>query len=218
MGLLQNKDKKKIKDLFKQLAHEVTLVMFTQEMECELCTTTRELLQEVATLSEKIKLRILDFVADRDEAEKYHVDKIPAIVLLGDKDYGIRFFGIPAGYEFMSLLEDIVDVSRRDPSLPKSMTAKLAKVDQPIHLQVLVSPTCPHCPRAVRAAHRFAMASDFIRADMVEIAEFPHLVQKYDVQGVPRTIINETFHLVGALPDEIFLQEILNAVKKEKSN
>jgi glutaredoxin-like protein len=188
--------------------------MFTQQTECEFCKTTRELLDELVDTSDKISLEVYDFVADEAMVKKYGIDKIPAIVLLGDgdKDFGIRFFGIPAGYEFTTLVEDILDVGRGAPQLPQEILDELAKVNVPVHMQVMVSPTCPYCPKAVRAAHKFAMVSEHIRGDMVEVSEFPHVAIKYDVQGVPNTVINEDHSLVGAVPEMEAVQELLKAI------
>lgn len=141
MGVLKEKDKNKVKELFKDIDHDVTIVMFTQEIECLHCEMTRTMLEEVSGLSEKLSLEVHDFVAEKDLAEKYGVDKIPATVLVGEKDYGIRFFGVPAGYEFTVLIEEIREVGKRDPRLTDKVMSELAKVDQPVHLQVLISPT-----------------------------------------------------------------------------
>jgi glutaredoxin-like protein len=132
---------------------------------------------------------------------------------LGDRDYGIRFIGAPGGYEFMSLIEDIVDISRRDPHLPEPILEELKKVKKPLTLEVFVSPTCPVCPRTVRAAHRFAMANEHITAIMVDIPEFPELAVKYQVQGVPHTVVNEELSLVGALPDIQFAKKLVETQK-----
>jgi len=99
------------------------------------------MIEEVSGLSDKLSLEVHDFVAEADLARKYGVDKIPAIVLSGDRDYGIRFYGVPAGYEFNVLIEDIMDVGKRDSGLGKDVMAELAKVDQPVHIQVLISST-----------------------------------------------------------------------------
>lgn len=214
MAHISDKDREKLVEIFADLENPVTFVMFTQETECQYCTITREMLTEVAELSPKIELVIKDFVADAEEAEKYGIDKIPATVLLGDRDYGIRFYGIPAGYEFTTLIEDILDVSKRDPGLSPAVLELLKKVDKPVHMQAMITPTCPYCPKAVRTAHRFAMASEHIRGDMVEVSEFPHIAVKYGVQGVPNTIINEDHSAVGALPEKAFAQEVLKAIGK----
>jgi glutaredoxin-like protein len=141
MAIISEKDQKKLKDVFKSLSHDVKMLMFTQEFECEHCKMTRSLLEEVAALSEKIYLEAHDFVKEADLAKKYGIDKIPATILLGDRDYGIRFYGVPAGYEFTSLIEDIIDISKRDASLPKEILNELSKVDKPVHIKVLISPT-----------------------------------------------------------------------------
>ncbi len=212
--MLKDADREAVRKRFEELKESVKIVMFTQEIECEYCSVTRELVEELAGLSEKLSVEVLDFVKDKTRADEFGVDKIPALVLIGEKDYGIRFFGIPAGYEFATLIEDIVMVSRRDHGLPKAITDELAKVDSPVHMQVFVSPTCPYCPRAVLTAHRFAMASDHIRGDMVEGTEFPHLVVKYGVQGVPHTVINEEHSFVGAQPEAEAAKAVLKAIGK----
>ncbi|MBE0426863.1 MAG: thioredoxin family protein [Nitrospirae bacterium] len=141
MGKISEKDRKQLKDIFKSLPQSVKIVMFTQEIECEHCRLTRELLQEVAELSEKILLEVHDFVKEADLAKTYNIDKIPAIILIGDGDYGIRFYGMPAGYEFTTFIQDIINVSQRDPKLPHDVLAVLSKVYKPVHIQVMISPT-----------------------------------------------------------------------------
>ena len=141
MGALKEKDKEKVANILKGIEKDVKIVMFTQEMECPRCEMTRLMLEEVSELSEKLSLEVHDFVAEADLAKKYGVDKIPATVILGDKDYGIRFYGVPAGYEFNVLIEDIMDAGKRNPGLSEEVMAELAKVDKPVHLQVLISPT-----------------------------------------------------------------------------
>lgn len=212
--MLKEEDRKAVSKRFEEIAEPVKIVMFTQEVECEYCSATRELALELAGLSDKLTLEVLDFVKDKARADDLGVDKIPAVAIMGDRDYGIRFFGVPAGYEFSALIEDIVMVGRREHGLPKEITDELAKLDSPVHMQVVVSPTCPYCPRAVLTAHRFAMASDKIRGDMVEGSEFPHLVVKYGVQGVPHTVINEEHSFVGALPEAEAAKAVLEAVGK----
>jgi len=141
MGVLKEKDREKLTQTFKEIQKDVKIVMFTQEMECPHCEMTRMMLEEISGLSDRLSLEVHDFVAEADLAKKYGVDKIPAIILLGERDYGIRFYGVPAGYEFAVLIEDIKDAGRRDPGLSKEVMAELAKVDKPVHMQVLISPT-----------------------------------------------------------------------------
>lgn len=139
--MLKEKDRDKVTKIFKDIEKNVEIVMFTQEMECTFCEATRTLLEEISDFSKKITLKVHDFVADSEEAKKYGIDKVPATILLGDKDYGIRFYGPPAGYEFATLIEDIRDIGKRNPGLGKEVMNELTKIDQPVHMQVLISPT-----------------------------------------------------------------------------
>jgi glutaredoxin-like protein len=214
MAMLQDEDRAKVEEFFQAIEHPVKLVVFTQSTECEYCTMTRELVGELAGLSDQLTVELHNLEEDEAAAQEYGIDKAPAIALVGDKDYGIRFFGVPAGYEFTSLIEGIVDVGKRDHGLPDDIVRKLEQVDRPIHMQAMVTPTCPYCPRAVRTAHKFAMVSDYIRGDMVEVTEFPDLAAKYSIQGVPNTIINETESVLGAQPEKDFVKAVLKAAGK----
>ncbi len=216
MALLKEKDRQHLLKEFAALNQPVKLLLFTQEMECQYCSDTRMIAEEVAGLSDQISLEVYDFVADQAVARQHQIDKIPALVVMrgGEtpKDYGIRYYGIPAGYEFSTLIGDIMMVSRGDSGLAAETKAYLAALTQPLHLQVFVTPTCPYCPPAVHLAHQLAMESDLVRADMVEAIEFPHLSHKYQVQGVPRTVINESTYLEGAAPETMLLSKIKTAV------
>ena len=216
MTLLQEKDRQQIEEMFAQLDQPVKLVLFTQETECQYCPETRQISEELTALSDKLSLDVYDFVADETVVGEYAVDKIPAIAVVADgvepKDYGIRYYGIPSGYEFSSLIQDILMVSAGDSGLTGETKEWVAALDKPLHLQVFVTPTCPHCPQAVVLAHRLAFESDLISADMVEATEFPQLSMKYQVQGVPRTVINENIHLEGAAPEPMLLAKLQEAV------
>jgi predicted DsbA family dithiol-disulfide isomerase len=59
----------------------------------------------------------------------------------------------------------------------------------------------------VLLAHQLAVESDLITGDMVEVMEFPHLATKYEVMGVPRTVIDETIHIEGAVPETMLMDE-----------
>ena len=213
MPLLSEKDRKFLQDHFKKsLVVPVRLINFTQTIACQFCRETEQILEEVANLSSKITLESYNFVTDKEVAEQYGIDKIPATVVMSDVDYGVRFYGIPSGYEFTSLVEDIIDVSRGKTSLADKTVELVGKIADPVHIQVFITPTCPYCPAAVRLAHSLAVASDKITADMVEAIEFPHLANKYAVQGVPKTVINEDTYLEGAAPEPLFVAKVLEAL------
>ncbi|MGC9064993.1 MAG: protein disulfide oxidoreductase, partial [bacterium] len=208
MALISEKDRDYLRNVFaKELKNDVKVVFFTQKsglfvpgIECEYCKETGELVKELGELSDKIKVEVYDFISDEDMVKQYNIKRIPAIALIGEKDYGIRFYGIPSGYEFGSLIEDIVDVSKRETKLSKATKERLSKIDKEVNIQVFVTPTCPYCPRMVYMAHQFAFENDYITADMVEVIEFPQLGNYYEVSGVPKTVINDKEEIVGAVP------------------
>jgi glutaredoxin-like protein len=220
MPLISAKDAEYLRQEFEtSLVNPVKLLMFTQTIECQFCAETRQIVEEIAGLSDKITVEIYNFVTDKAMVDLYGVDKIPAIVILRvedgqDRDYGIRFYGIPSGYEFTSVIEDILDISKGQSGLQSKSKEALASITEPVHFQVFVTPTCPYCPQAVRLAHRFAIESDLIRADAIEAIEFPHLTNKYSVQGVPRTVINDKVHQEGAVPEPMMLAKLMEAVGK----
>jgi len=130
MALLAERDRKTLTTRFDQLTKTVRLVMFTQEFECLSCRSTRELLEETASLSDKIDLAVYDLVTDQQKAETYGVQLVPAVIVEGEKDHGIRFFGAPAGYEFSSLVEDILAVGTETIPLSQASREKLAGLAQ----------------------------------------------------------------------------------------
>lgn len=212
--MISTEDREYIKKRFeKELAGNVKIIYFTQDFECQFCKETRQLLEEIKELSDKIELEIHEFNKEKELAEKYGVDKIPATLIFGEKEYGVRFFGIPSGYEFSTLIEDIIHVSKGETDLDDKIKEEVRKIDKEVHIQVFVTPTCPYCPTMVHIAHQMAVENEKIKADMVEAIEFPHLAQKYRVVGVPKTIINEKREIVGAVPEEVFLEEIKRALE-----
>jgi len=136
---------------------------------------------------------------------------IPAIVTVGSKDYGIRFFGIPVGYEFITLLSSIIDVSKNESGLEETTKEELAKINEPVHVQVFVTPTCPYCPSMARLAHKMALESPMIKADVIEATEFQDLSLKYNIHSVPTVIINDKVRFEGAVSEKTFLDKILES-------
>ncbi|WXG45020.1 MAG: thioredoxin family protein [Promethearchaeati archaeon SRVP18_Atabeyarchaeia-1] len=216
--MLSDKEKQHLQEVFdKSLDGEVKMVMFTQEFECETCKDTKEMLLELEQTSPRLKAEVYDFVKDKEKVKEFNIDKIPAIALVDKKKNYLRFYGAPAGYEFTTLVEDIIDVSTGKTGLLPETKEKLQKISKPIHIQVFSTPTCPYCPQAVRLAHQSAIENDSIRADMVDVVEFPFLSQRYAVMSVPKTVINEAISFVGALPEERFLEYVLAAQSKADS-
>lgn len=209
-----------VRGLFNQLQEPVEVLFFGQEAGCDYCQDTLQLAQELVSLSDKLSLTSYDLDRDAAIARQYRVDKAPGIVIAGRDndqilDYGIRYAGIPAGHEFSSLVQDILLVSSRDSGLDAGTRQFLAGLEKPVLLQVFVTPTCPYCPQAVVLAHRMAMESPMVEAEMVEAMEFPELSQQFGVSGVPQTTINSgAGTLVGAAPEGHLIAEINAALNQ----
>lgn len=151
MAMIEAEDQEKIREMFAQsLTGDVTITYFTQREsplvlpgrhECGYCKETRELLEEVTSLSDKLHLTVKDFVSDEQEAQKMGIERIPAYTMQGQAKGKVRFFGIPAGYEFSTLIQSIVDVSTGQTHLSEKTKEALSKVDQDLQVQVFVTPT-----------------------------------------------------------------------------
>ena len=208
MALFNDEIRQKLTEILEGLKDEVNVAFFTQEYECTACRDAHAFAEEFTGLSNKIKLETFEFVQDKEVAEKYGVDKIPAMVLLDkDKnDYGVRFYGIPGGYEINSFLSALSEVSGNREELPEALSERIQAIDKDVHIQVFVTATCPHCPGAVVTGHRLALENPHIKADMVDAMVYPELSQKYGVRGVPKIVINEEHDLVGNQPVTAFLK------------
>lgn len=218
--MLRDEDRTEIKKRLEGMVEPVRLVYFTQQLAgaCQYCAETEHLLKEVAELSEKIELEVLNFVTDKDRADAFGVDKIPATVIMGKEDRGLRFYGIPTGYEFATFLDTILDVSRDESGLTEDLKKQAAGIEKPVNIQVFVTPTCPYCTRAALTAYRIAMENAHVTANVVEVTEFPQLGQKYGVMGVPKVVINESHGFEGALPENLFMEHVLNAISADASD
>jgi len=213
--MIDEKTAQEAKKLLGELKEPVEIITFTSESECMYCPQTVELVQDITKLSDKISHKDYDFVKDKELAKKYNIDKVPAItVVTGDKDFGIRFFGIPSGYEFVSLLDAIKLASTGDHGLNNKTIEKITSITKPVHIQVFITPTCPYCPRAVMLAHKFSYVSNNIRGDMVEAIEFPDLSNKFNVMGVPRSVFNDDDFIEGAVPEKVFADKLVEVASK----
>lgn len=150
MPIIPQEDQEYLRNLFdEKLVNDVTLRFYTMHTsplsvpgpECETCADTHELLEELIGLSDKLTLDLRDFYVERESAAAAGIDEIPAIVLEGQNKGAVRFIGVPAGYEFATLIEDLVDVSRGTTGLAAHSREVLAGLKDPVHIKVFVTPT-----------------------------------------------------------------------------
>lgn len=221
MAMIPDQDREFLRVRFlEELVDPVMLTLFTKQpgameepgLECEFCRETEQLLVELSELSTKINIDIREYSPDDEMVKELGIDKLPAIILSSGDVRGVRYYGIPGGFEFSSLVADISDLSRNQTSLSQEVKDKIRSIDEDIHIQVFVTPTCPYCPSVVRMAHQMAIEHpERITADAIEASEFPYLVDKYGIGAVPTVVINEDVRFEGALPDGDFADRVVRA-------
>jgi glutaredoxin-like protein len=214
MALLSEQDRQTVRGHLAVIEEPVRLLFFTQTFGApDSVLVAKQVLDEIVSLHDNLTLEEVNFVLEQERARQYGVEQIPTIVLLrNDQDTRIRFLGAPAGYEFMSLIEAVILAGTGDSGLtPESRALVAEHVTAPLDVKVFVTPTCPHCPRAVTLAHRLAVESPLITASCVEATEFMDMSRRFRVTGVPKTIVNGSIEILGALPEDQFVRTVVGA-------
>ena len=219
--IIDEANRKWLKGFFNQkMEKPVKLIAFSQRgpnamlplsQKCESCEVTENLAMEIGSVLNNVAVQVVDFLAESKMADEFGVTQIPCIVMVGEKDSGIRFYGMPGGYELLSFVETIVDVSRGTTELSQKAKDKLRTLENKVNIKVFVTSTCPYCPQAVRIANRMAVESELVTAETFLLQEFPHLAQRYAVSGVPKIVLNENFGIDGAVPDYLLADHVLRA-------
>ncbi|MBS3811760.1 MAG: thioredoxin family protein [Halanaerobiales bacterium] len=215
MPKIKEEEQEKIKELFEsKMEDDVYIQFFSSEDDCQYCNDTEEILDELEDLSDKINIQKNEL--GNGNTEKYGIDRVPAILFTNHSgnDSGVHFYGIPSGHEFNTLIEGIVSMSNGKTQLTDEIIEELKKIEDDILLQVFITPTCPYCPRAVKVAHEMAMHNPKIKGEMVEAIEFPELSKRFQVSGVPKTVINSgAGEQVGAVPAKTILNKIKTVIQ-----
>ena len=147
MGLISPSDQQRLRGTFNEMSRPVRLLFFTQTLDCEMCPETRQILDELPPLSDKISVEEINFVLDGERARQFGIDRVPAVALAAvgeggaEIDSRIRFLGAPAGYEFMSLVQAVLLVGGRASILTEDNRKRISGVDRPIALRVFTTPT-----------------------------------------------------------------------------
>jgi glutaredoxin-like protein len=201
----------------RELAGRVRIDFFTQKessllvpghQPCQYCGPARQMLAELAALTDGISLRQHIFQEDKQAVAQYQVERIPAIVLHSGDGRWLKYYGLPGGYEFVTLIETIVDISRGTSHLSDKMRKRLRKLNHDVRIQVFVTPACPHSPQMARLAYHLALESPRIRAEVIEASEFPELSQRHQVRAVPTTVIDDKMSFAGAVPADVLIDII----------
>jgi glutaredoxin-like protein len=193
------------------LARPVRLAVYTRPEGCDTCKDTLAIVEEIVALSPHLSLEMHELAG---AGAPPGVDHVPAIVVLGGNDgafvdHGVRLVGAPIGHELTSLADAILTVGSGDAGLSPESTHRLATLDRPVHIQVFSTPTCVYCPRAVALAHRLALASPLVTATAYSVIEFPDLIRRHRVTGVPKIVFDTGVELLGAQPEAAFVDAVV---------
>jgi alkyl hydroperoxide reductase subunit AhpF len=141
MAFLQARDEAAVKKEFERIGGPVKLTVFASELGGDNNTQAVALIREVAALSDQLSVTVLNPHIDREQAAAYGVTESPVVVVEGARDYGIRFLGIPAGYEFSNLIDSIIAVSTGEAGLSEETKAALAGLTEDVTIKVFATPT-----------------------------------------------------------------------------
>jgi alkyl hydroperoxide reductase subunit AhpF len=147
MSLLSPADQEKLRESFDEMTSPVTVLFFTQTLDCEPCLQTRQILDEFPALSDKIAVEEVNLILEREKAAQYGIDRVPALALLSHdaagatRDTRMRFLGTPAGYEFVSLVQALLLAGGHESQLTPANRARVAAVKTPTTIQVFSTPT-----------------------------------------------------------------------------
>lgn len=167
---------------------------------------------ELNSISPKINLKIFDFDKDKNTVHKYNIMMPPATVIQSNTDIGLRYYGIPSGYEFSTLINSITIVGRGRIDIPREVREKSTLVKKKVEILVFVTPSCPYCPRAAVIAHKLAYINEHIEGTVIEANEFPELSREFNVMAVPKTVINKRHSFEGAFSEERFFEELIKGI------
>ena len=183
----------------------VTITFFEQSIGCETCAPTRSVLEQIARDNQDVTLDALNLVSDKDKAAEYGVDRAPAIILSSDAGNRIRYYGAPLGNELPTLVQAVTMSATRQTELSEQSRARLKALTTPVRLHVFFTPTCVYCPQMISLANQTAIESPLVSTVAIDATEFPDLVRRYNVNGVPKTVINDTREILGAVPEDEFV-------------
>ena len=190
----------------------VRLVFFTQSFGCETCAQARQVVDELARGSDRVTVEEHDLVRDAERTAELGIERAPGIAIVGARDLGLRYYGTPAGHELRSIADAVAlagGAAGDGAGLAPESLAALAALDRPLDIKVFVTAACALCPQTVGLAWRLAAASPRVAASVIEATEFPDLVQRYRVTGVPKTIVDDRIEILGSQPEAAFVQAVL---------
>jgi glutaredoxin-like protein len=186
----------------------VKIIFFEQSIGCETCAPTRRVLEQIVAENPDVALEVLNLVLDKEQAAQYGVDRVPAVIIAGPGRDRIRYYGAPLGNELPTLLQAINMAATGETALTDESRAQLKALATPVALQVFFTPSCVYCPQMISLANQAAIETSLVTTVAIDATEFPDLVRRYKVNGVPKTIVSDTMEIMGAAPEDEFVAAI----------
>lgn len=214
----------RIRARFSRLTSRVRIDFFTFLKESELAVAGREcahcddiqaMLEDLAAVSTRVALTVHDVEADVELAGKLGVDKIPAIVIRGQTNRAVRYFGSPSQKQFPVFIETLLTASSGATELEAETLRLLRKLRTDVSVRVLVTPNCTFSPAMAFNALRFGLQSTRVKVDVIDVTQFPALLQQIGIPAVPLTIVNDAYATPGVLAESDMAQAILQAAEGE---
>jgi alkyl hydroperoxide reductase subunit F len=184
-----------------KIGSPVKMRVFAVPDHCVFCNTVEELVGKLSEMSDKVSVVRSGFDPDEPAARDYGIERHPALIIDGKRDFGMRFSGIPMGFQFGVLVEDLVMASIGVTDLSEEAKIKLRDVKSPVDIQVFTLPDCPGSPRMARAAHKFCIENINITAEIVDVLEFKELAAERHVLETPKTVINGEVEIQGVVSE-----------------
>lgn len=217
---LSEEFRRELRETLAEMINPVTVDVFIGP-NCESCSDTVRLLKAfeeeapVAKGEKLLKVRVFDMSrdSDREEFERQGVKRVPTVSFLGGL---VRWTGIPAGEEIRALVETIMRISEDESGLEEETKDVLRSLRGKVHIETIITPSCPYCPYAVLIAHMMAFeaakqGNPVILSEAVEAYENSDIAEKYGVMSVPAVAVNGILLFVGVPYEEDFINYIRKA-------
>lgn len=205
MALLDQNMINQLKEVFKRIDKEIKIVNFVSETN-EKSIELKNFLEELNQTSDKILIENIDYDNNGSKVEEFGIDKLPAMAFVNSngEQTGGKFYGIPGGHEINSFIITLLNTAGVGKEFDLSTIERIQNIDKDVNLKVFVTLACHHCPDVVVATQMMALKNKKIKAEMIDIALFPEIAEKFGVKSVPTVIYNEKDLTIGAKsPSEI---------------
>jgi glutaredoxin-like protein len=187
----------------------VRLLFFETSIGCETCGPTRRALEQAVEADDSLSLETLNLVLDKERAALLGVERVPAVVLSAPDCERIRYYGPPLGNELPTLLAAARMAGTGRTNLSDHTRSQLRTLTRPVALQVFFTPTCVYCPQMIALANQLAIESPLVSSTAIDATEYPDLVRRFHVNGVPKTVINGSAELLGAVTEEELVRAVI---------